>query len=382
MDVGGVGAGGGGHVEARGRAVDDLTAGHHGVAVDRRQPAVQVDGQDGEQAGAVVRGRVQHARAADERVGVPALAAAVGEPVGGHLHRSDGAHRGLGRQHHAGDGVLLAGVDEGAVGAHRAHDVHVRRVARVDLGEHGAARRGHDGGTGRAAVRGLRRDLELARDDQQTPIVLEDLRAAALERQRAEQRRRGRAHVDGAQRPVHGREHRRAVGLDHVGLVDAGFLHVGARSGVGLALALAALAGGRGRGRGGPAHRRVDRLAARAVALGVGARVAGQRLAGRERPQARVGGGPGGDRQQAEDREDEQRSGHGVVSVWGWLVVGGIALHLPLLAGAVPARISRPHPARPTAASATAATTPRLAAAPSRARSATPLAIARVTLQA
>ena len=74
--------------------------------------------------------------------------------------------------------------------------------------------------------RGWRRRGRRRADHEHPVPAHEELRRGSLQRQRAPERGRVTRHVDGVQRAVGQREQPAAVGLDEVGLVDAGLLHV------------------------------------------------------------------------------------------------------------------------------------------------------------
>ena len=199
------------------RGVDGVGAGEDRVGVDVRQPLREVDGVDGQHAGAGEQRRAPHRAAADRaRRDRPARARVL------ERRRREPARRPRAQLGRAVDGLRIgrdddaraaAGeprVDDVAVDVLGAQHLHARRVRDVDLG-HARAERA-------------------AAEQQRAPLAQQHRRAPALvELERAEQPRRGRARVDRVQHAVGEREDRVAVGLDDVGLVDARLLDVGLR---------------------------------------------------------------------------------------------------------------------------------------------------------
>jgi hypothetical protein len=194
------------------------------------------------------------------------------------LQRAIREHRGSRGDHHSRRRTVLARVHERPIDAERAHELHRRRIRHVDFGErrrsavevggrHDPARdRDHGGAAARRDARPARRRgdrrprhgergryRERRRDHQQPLAVEQQLRAVrgGSERERADEAWRTR-YVDRAQRPLLDGEDRAAVGLDHIGLIDAGLLSVRRR------VRAAGAGGGRGRGlrcgRGADAH--------------------------------------------------------------------------------------------------------------------------------
>ncbi len=204
-------------VERGVRGIDVVGAGEDRVRVDRGQAGGEVDGVDGQHAGAGEERRAPDGTAADRARRPRRSRPLVGErrsrqPAGRpptQLPRSVG-RPGLRRHDHPRGAAGQARVDDVAVDVLRAQHAHLGGIGHVDLGHARAARP--------------------AAEHERTAIEQQQRRVpAVLQLQHAEQPRRRRARADRVQRSVGEREDRPAVGLDDVRLVDAGLLDVGLR---------------------------------------------------------------------------------------------------------------------------------------------------------
>ena len=204
-------------VQGRRRGVDGVGAREDRVGVHGRQALPEIDGVDGQHAGAAEDRRApdraaadrarrdRHAGARDRELrrrqpaGRPR--AQLGRPVD---------RLGVGGDDHPRGAAGQARVDDVAVDVLGAQHLHLRGIRDVDLG-HARAERA-------------------AAEHEHAVLAQQHRRAPALvELERPEQLRRVRARVDRVERPVREREDRLPVGLDGVGLVDAGLLDVGLR---------------------------------------------------------------------------------------------------------------------------------------------------------